>query len=225
MSPLTHEPHTLDGRVWGRDGTFRDSTYVVDEGDLNVTFTLVATSRQTGRSLSVNFTDGNPQSVSLSPNTRTVPPTGGSASYTITVVMGGNNNNCTVTLSVLSSPALPAGATASIPNNVVTTGSTNIVSTLTITTNGVTPGNYSFTVQAARGANCQGNGNLTVGGTLVVFGNATQLAFIQQPTTTVSTQSINPPVTVEVQMRTGCWSAPAQHRSRWPSGPTPAAGR
>src|SRR6476659_4956533 len=35
--PQTHEPHTWTVQV-GPDGTFHDSTYVVDEGDLNVAF-------------------------------------------------------------------------------------------------------------------------------------------------------------------------------------------
>ena len=52
--PLTHEPHTWTVEV-GADGMFHDPTYVVDEGDLNVAFTLVATSRATGRSLTVQF--------------------------------------------------------------------------------------------------------------------------------------------------------------------------
>src|SRR5215217_548687 len=62
--PLTHEPHTWMVTV-GDDGTFHDHTYVVDEDDLNVTFTLVATDPATGQSLTVIFTDGNLQ---LQPN-------------------------------------------------------------------------------------------------------------------------------------------------------------
>jgi hypothetical protein len=58
--PETHPPHEWTVAVAG-DGTFRDSTYVVDDGDLDVTFTLLATSRETGRSLTVMFTDGNLQ--------------------------------------------------------------------------------------------------------------------------------------------------------------------
>ena len=55
--PATHAPHTWTVDV-GADGTFHDSTYVVDVGDLGVTFTLTATSRQPeGRSLTVVFTD------------------------------------------------------------------------------------------------------------------------------------------------------------------------
>src|SRR5690242_9704214 len=38
------------------DGTFQDSTYVVDVADLGVTFTLTATSRATGKTLTVQFT-------------------------------------------------------------------------------------------------------------------------------------------------------------------------
>ena len=57
--PLTHDPHRWTVNV-DESGTFRDSTYVVDQGDLNVTFTLVATSRATERSLTVVFTDNIP---------------------------------------------------------------------------------------------------------------------------------------------------------------------
>ncbi len=56
--PATHAPHTWWVPV-AEDSTFRDSTYVVDVGDLDVTFTLTATSRATGRSLAVQFTDAN----------------------------------------------------------------------------------------------------------------------------------------------------------------------
>src|SRR5215208_3529948 len=75
--PLTHDPHTWTVEV-GADGMFHDQTYVVDEGDLNVAFTLVATSRATGRSLTVNFTDSQPQSVAVTAITGTVTQ-GGSA--------------------------------------------------------------------------------------------------------------------------------------------------
>src|SRR5688572_23610219 len=37
--PLTHDPHVWTVEV-GADGMFHDQTYVVDEGDLNVAFTL-----------------------------------------------------------------------------------------------------------------------------------------------------------------------------------------
>ena len=60
---LTDEP-TNHRHEWtigvGEDGTFRDSTYVVDIEDLGVTFTLTATSRgNPAQTLTVMFTDGN----------------------------------------------------------------------------------------------------------------------------------------------------------------------
>jgi hypothetical protein len=98
--PLTHPPHTWWVPVEG-NGTFRDSTYVVDAGDVGVTFTLTAVSRATGRSLTVRFTDGNLQQIGLSPTIRTV-AAGGAASYTANVRMEGDTGACAVTLSVIS---------------------------------------------------------------------------------------------------------------------------
>jgi hypothetical protein len=55
----TQETHTWAITV-GDDGTFQDSTYVVDTEDLGVTFTLTATSSTSPElSLTVTFTDGN----------------------------------------------------------------------------------------------------------------------------------------------------------------------
>ena len=57
--PLTHEPLRWSVNV-GADGTFHDATYVVDDGDVDVKFTLVATTTLSipARSLTVQFTDG-----------------------------------------------------------------------------------------------------------------------------------------------------------------------
>jgi len=198
---LTDEPQTHAPLQWsvtvGADGTFTDHTYTVDEGDLNVTFTLVARSRSSEQSLSMTFTDGNLQSVTLTPGSVSVPQTG-SASSTINVAIGGNAQNCTVTLNLLASPALPAGVTTSItPDNAATTN-TNFTRTLNFTTNGVTPGSYPFTLRAVRGADCQGNNDVDVPGTLVVFGAATKLAFGTQPSNTGGGSVITPPITVQV---------------------------
>src|SRR4051794_33357761 len=73
-APQTHPPLQWSVTV-GADGTFTDETYTVDEGDLNVTFTLVATSRSNGQSLSMTFTDGNLQTVTLTPATVFMQPT------------------------------------------------------------------------------------------------------------------------------------------------------
>ena len=81
--PTTHEPH----RWWvpvGENGTFRDSTYVVDVGDVGVAFTLTATSRGTGRSLSVQFTDA-PREYSIAIAPVTAAPNAASTSFTLTI--------------------------------------------------------------------------------------------------------------------------------------------
>jgi hypothetical protein len=202
---LTDEPQTHPPLEWtvtvGPDGTFTDDSYTVDEGDLNVTFTLLATSRSSGQSLSMTFTDGNLQNVTLTPASVSVPQTG-TASSTINVTIGGNSDDCTVTLNVLPVPALPAGVGTSItlagvPNN-SQTGSTSFNRTLDFTTSAVTPGSYPFTVRAVRGANCQGSGNVDVSGTLVVFGAPHHLAFGQQPSNTQGGAVITPAMTVRV---------------------------
>jgi hypothetical protein len=180
--PQTHEPHTWAVSV-GADGMFHDSTYVVDEGDLNVSFTLVATSRLTGRSLTVNFTDSQPQSVTVTAIAGAVPQ-GGSATYSVLVGVGGTQQtNCTMNLSVT---ALPAGATASFSGGSQITTNTDFTKTLTIATLATTPvGTSTFTVQVARVANtgCQGNQNnvVTGTGTLVV-----QTGDVTRPTVTIN---------------------------------------
>jgi uncharacterized repeat protein (TIGR01451 family) len=55
----THDYHTWSVGI-GEDGSFKDSTYVVDVNDIGVTFTLTATSRRnTAQTLTVLFTDAN----------------------------------------------------------------------------------------------------------------------------------------------------------------------
>src|SRR3954468_6605753 len=99
--PANDETHNWSVNV-GEDGTFHDSTYVVDTGDIGVTFTLTATSRTTGRSLTVVFTDGNFKvttspanliaSISLSQRAGTTCP-GGQNQATVTA-----NNNSNIAL-------------------------------------------------------------------------------------------------------------------------------
>jgi large repetitive protein len=185
--PMTHEPHRWTVST-GEDGTFRDSTYVVDVGDLGVTFTLTATSQSTGRWLKVVFTDGNLQAVTLAPPTTATVVQGNSAQYMATVKMVGNTNPCTITLSVTTALPVGANATFSLPNP-FTTENDDFSRTLTITTTPATPpGAYPFTVQAGRGGDCQGNGNETTTGTLIV-----QAAAVT--TTTQVTSSQNPSAT------------------------------
>ncbi|HKU61655.1 MAG TPA: PxKF domain-containing protein [Gemmatimonadales bacterium] len=195
--PQTHAPHEWTVTI-GLDGTFTDDSYTVDEGDLNVTFTLVATSRSSQKSLSMTFTDGNLQNVTLTPGSVSIPQTG-SASSTINVTINGNSSDCTVTLNVLASPALPAGVSTSITPNNTQTGNVGFNRTLTFTTSSVTPGSYPFTLRGVRGSDCQsGSGNVDVNGTLVVFGAPHHLVFGQQPSNSQGGATITPALTVRV---------------------------
>lgn len=92
---LTDDP-TLDTHNWsvgiGEDGGFRDSTYVVDTGDLGVTFTLTATSRgNPEQTLTVTFTDGNPtvSAITLSPARPDPSASPFTASFTVTTSSNG----------------------------------------------------------------------------------------------------------------------------------------
>jgi len=197
--PLTHEPHTWSVEV-GSDGMFHDSTYVVDEGDLNVAFTLVATSRATGRSLTVNFTDSQPQTVTLTPTPQSVAQgSPGVATYTVSVTQNGSATACTMTLSV---PGLPAGVSATFTGGLstfTTTTNANFSTQLTINTTAAVPtSTITITVQVARVDNCQGSGSTPGTGTLNVIGPAAKLAFVQQPTSTTGGATITPSVTVQV---------------------------
>jgi PKD domain len=193
--PATHEPHTWWVPV-GEDGTFSDSTYVVDVGDLDVTFTLTATSRASGRSLAVQFTDANiSNDVVIDPNPAFV-QRGNFVDLTITVSFGGNAVPCTANLSVsgLSTPTTGEFTPTSVTG---TTGETK-TSTLRITTTAGSPlGPDGFTVTAATGTGCTGT-NRTGTGTVNVHGPATKLAFAQQPTNEESATPIAPAVQVSV---------------------------
>src|SRR5258707_12465836 len=93
----------------------------------------------------VYFTDSTPQTITLGPQTPTPVVRGNTATYSITVAFGGNNDPCQVNL---TAAGLPSGASATIsPNPVSDTAPT---STLTITTAAnMTPNpapGYSFMV-------------------------------------------------------------------------------
>jgi hypothetical protein len=109
--PATHPSHTWRINV-GEDGTFHDSTYVVDVGDLGVTFTLTATSPATGRSLTVQFTDAAPSAVSYTLNGTTFtfpapPPANQNAGNPITVASGAL---VTVNVTATTVAGTPGGA-------------------------------------------------------------------------------------------------------------------
>jgi hypothetical protein len=197
--PATHEPHAWWVPV-GEDGTFSDSTYVVDVGDIDVTFTLTATSRASGRSLAVQFTDANiSNDVGISPNPAFV-QRGSFVDLTITVSFGGNTTPCTANLSVtgLSSGTTAAFIPASASSVTGASNDTPKTATVRITTTASSPlGPDGFTVTAATGTGCTG-ANRTGNGTINVHGPATKLAFAQQPTNEESATPIAPAVQVSV---------------------------
>ena len=158
---LVDNPQTHDPLAWSvdvaADGMFHDSTYVVDAGDLDVAFTLTATSRATGRSLTVQFTDANINNngVVVSPASVTV-TAGNTATYSVAVSFGGNDTPCT---SPLSATGLPTGAVATFnPTSVTGIKDETKTSVLTITTTSTTPaGTRTITVTAGTGTGCTGN--------------------------------------------------------------------
>jgi hypothetical protein len=110
--PLTHAPHTWSVPVEG-DGTFRDSTYVVDVGDLGVTFTLTATSRANpAATLTVQFTDAN-SSINLFTINPVVVAAGGSLLWNASAICTGPSsgaNSCSNHGSSVNGP-VPNGYT------------------------------------------------------------------------------------------------------------------
>jgi hypothetical protein len=86
--------NTGDEHRWSiptaENGTFRDSTYVVNTGDLGVTFTLTATSQGTGRWLTVTFTDAELVTAELAaPQNEVTVTRGSSANFTISLTATG----------------------------------------------------------------------------------------------------------------------------------------
>lgn len=211
--PLTHDPHTWSVVV-GEDGMFHDSTYVVDDGDLDVTFTLVATSRATGRSLTVQFTDGNPESPTAGAQSPSPVTAGATATYTITVTYVGNAEACTVVLSATptatpSWPAPPIGGFFSFtPSSLTGSNGAAPTSTLTVTVPAGTAANtYKFRITADQSADdddCQGNNEVS---------GEISLAVAAATTTTTVNSSQNPsiigdPVTFTATVTTGSPATP-----------------
>src|SRR5438477_2462044 len=180
--------------------------FVVQLVQLGANFHVTSVGAQSAMQAEVKFTDANVGTITVAPNPNpnsgTVPP-GSAAGYLVTVTFSGNNTGCPVTLSV---SGLPTGATATwnggASSTVVVTGANNNTpqtATLQISTTGATPpGTYTFNVNAALGVGCNGSAPQPGTGTLVVFGAADHLAFLQQPTNTAAGASISPAVTVRV---------------------------
>ena len=189
-SPLIDAPPVMSAVADG-NGNFANTQFSPDVYDLNVRFYLTAIGSQSGLVAENTFTDSQPTAVNLTPASITV-LAGSSAVYTTNVTMGGNGNNCTLTLSVSPNPvttgAIPAFSGGANPF----TTNADFSRTLTISTTGATaPGTYPFSVAAARSANCQGSGSTSGNGSLIVAGSATHFAVtgFPSPVTAGSSQS------------------------------------
>jgi hypothetical protein len=118
-------------------------------------FIVGARGLTSGRTAQTTFTDANPQSVTLSPGSVSVTP-GNTANYTATVVKGGNNDACTITMNFAYTGTAPVGTTATFTPNTLTMTTANVSSALAITTTNTgpvagrtQPGTYNFTVPAS----------------------------------------------------------------------------
>ena len=174
------------------NGEFILSPYfIVELRHAGVQFHVTAVGQSTMQA-DVYFTDSNPSTLTVTPPSLTV-NAGSSASYTVAATGGGNGTNCPLNLSVTYAGPAPAGTTEVFGSNPMNTANGNGSTALNITTTNTgppagrtQPGTYNFTVTAVRGVGCQGSGNLTANGTLVVNANAT--------TTTTVTSSSNPSI-------------------------------
>jgi hypothetical protein len=162
-------PDTLLSAVADVSGSFQNSQFVVPESDLGVTYVLTAVGQSSGYTAQTTFTDlPRVASVMVGAQSPGQVCPGSSATYTVTVFRG-QNNNFTVGFNVTT--PLPSGVTASFnPSTVVFPTGANPPSqstTLTLTTSSSTPGGVtSFTAEAFRTTlssdNAFGNGTLTV---------------------------------------------------------------
>ena len=103
------------GVVADSNGGFETTWLVFSDELLNTTLELTTIGQSSGLVAKKQFTDANPQILTISAQSPSPISPGGIATYTTTLNFGGNNNLCTVTQSV---SGLPAGATASFsPDN------------------------------------------------------------------------------------------------------------
>ncbi|HKZ52081.1 MAG TPA: hypothetical protein VJ085_02245, partial [Candidatus Acidoferrales bacterium] len=178
-------------------GNIFDASFAPEEHDLGVRFFLTASGERS--QARTTFTDGTPGAPSLNPATVSVPSTG-MATTEVSVTYTGTTDQCTVTFSISFTAPAPAGVTTAFNPTSVSGGNGDTKTTeLKFTTSSTTPGSYPFSVTRTRtGSGCGGATNSSTDGTLIVFGDADHLAFLQQPTNTVAGASITPAVTVRV---------------------------
>ncbi|HET9713086.1 MAG TPA: MBG domain-containing protein, partial [Pyrinomonadaceae bacterium] len=159
---IHEDPHTPQERGFDAtadaDGNF-SGEYLVQVYDIDMKFIVGARGLTSGATAQTTFTDSNPQLITVAAPTSATVIQGATANYgTVTLVVGGNTNPCSVTFGV--TPALPAGVTAVFGTNPVSTTGANVTTTLSVTTTGATPtGTYTFQVTGTNsGVGCQGPG-------------------------------------------------------------------
>ena len=134
--------------------------FLVEEHHLGVHFLMTAGDGVSQAHMA--FTDSNPQSVSVaSPTSVTVAPGATAVFGNLTVVGGGNDNPCTITLSTVSGggSGLPVGAAAVFGTNPLNMIKLDVGTSLNVTTSSFTPpGTFTFKVLGTSGTGCQGQG-------------------------------------------------------------------
>jgi hypothetical protein len=156
--PAVHTDYVLTVTADAEGNIYWDQ-WSPEQHDLNVRFYLMASDSRSRAQMT--FTDSQPASITANPAAVSVLP-GNTATYNLAVVLNGNGNNCTVSLSISTTTLLPPGALPSFTNSPITTDA-GYSSVLTIATTdtgaptGRTPsGTYSFQVKTTKAANCQG---------------------------------------------------------------------
>src|ERR1041385_5649874 len=186
---IHEDPHTPLERgfdaVADANGNF-SGDYVVQVYDIDMKFLVGARGVTSGAVAQTTMTDANPQTIAVAAPTSVTVIQGGTATYgNVTVTVGGNTNQCAVTLGVTA--GLPAGATAVFGSNPNTTSGANIVTSLSVATTAATaPGTYTFQVTGSNsGTGCQGSG-ATPSNTLTLIVNSATV----NTTTTVANASV-----------------------------------
>ena len=160
---------TSDGKISNTD--FAPANY-----DIDVRFVLTAIGQISGRRAQTTFTDGNPQTLAIGTQSPNPVAAGSVASYTISLVVGGNTTACTISFAAAptGSPAWPAappgGYFSFTPASPITITNADVSVALAVTTSAAMTSAlpYQFVVTMTRGANCQGSGDLTATGTLSI---------------------------------------------------------
>ena len=144
------------GQTWAYDTDITAD----DAGNFTLQFqlpnTFVANYRVTvtgasGATVQTTFTDSNPQSLTVFAPTNVTVTQGGTAAFGLTSVsIGGNKDQCTITLS--PGEGLPAGANVVFGTNPLTATGSDVSTSLSVAPAIATaPGTYTFTLTAARG--------------------------------------------------------------------------